>query len=191
MDWEFTLFLVVFGVIAHLLLYTAITGISPVPTTRAVRRDMLGQIPGEIRGTVFELGSGWGALAFALARRLPANRVIGMERSPIPWAYSRLRQLLFRQHNLDLRRGDFMRISCREAGLVVCYLFPRGMRALGAKFETELRHGTVVISNTFPIPGWTPVHTLHPESDPTGPPVYIYMVPESVSATTTTHGGQS
>jgi len=58
------------------LIYTMKTGISPVPTSPRVRDKMLAMIPpdrlaGIERGRLFDLGSGWGTLAFALAKRFP------------------------------------------------------------------------------------------------------------------------
>ena len=180
MEWEFGLLVVVYLTILFLLIHTAITGISPVPTTRAVRGDMLAQVPDDVQGKVLELGSGWGALAFALARRLPRCEIVGFELSPIPWAYSRVRLALFPQPNLRIVRGNFHRASYQDVGLVVCYLFPGGMRALRPKFEAELPSGAVVISNTFAIPEWRPIRTIQPQSDPQGPQVYVYRLPESL-----------
>lgn len=86
--------------------------------------------------------------------------------------------LLVRPGNLELHRGDFLQISYHGAGLVVCYLFPRGMQQLRARFEDELPAGAVVISNTFPVPGWRAVRTLWPESDPHYP-IHVYRVPDA------------
>ena len=38
----------------------------------------------------------------------------------------------------------------------VCYLYPGAMRQLKEKFIKELKPGTMIISNTFAIPGWIP-----------------------------------
>ena len=58
---------VVLGLVVHAL----IVGVAPAPTSPRVASVMLALIPPGIEGVVFELGSGWGTLAFPLARRLP------------------------------------------------------------------------------------------------------------------------
>jgi hypothetical protein len=57
------------------VVYPFRTGISPVPTNRRVRATLLASLPRRIDGTIVELGSGWGTLAFPLARRHPGCRV--------------------------------------------------------------------------------------------------------------------
>ena len=46
---------------------------------------MLAALPVKLEGTVYDLGSGWGGMAFALARRYPGCRVTGFEVPPLPW----------------------------------------------------------------------------------------------------------
>mgnify|MGYP005848385611 CR=1 FL=1 len=106
--------------------YTFVTGISPVPTNRRVRATLLAALPARVEGTIFELGSGWGTLAFPLARRYPGFPVEAYELSPVPWAFSRLRAFLTPYPNLTIHRRNFHRASLSAAALVVCYLYPGG-----------------------------------------------------------------
>ncbi len=156
--------------------YTFVAGISPVPTNRRVRATLLGALPARIEGTIFELGSGWGTLALPLARRYPARPVEAYEISPVPWAFSRLRALLARAPNLAIHRADFHRASLEEAALVVCYLYPGGMRRLRPKLAAELPAGALVVSNFFAVPGWEPLVVLRAD-DLEGSPVYLYRLP--------------
>ena len=171
--------LAVMGIVAVLMgvvvAFTLITGSSPMPTRRRVRDRVLEAIPPDRSGTIYDLGSGWGTLVFPLARRFPGCRVIGVERSPLPWLFSRLRAAVSGAPNLEVRRGDFFRTSLADASVVVCYLAPNAMKRLGPKFETELPAGALVISNTFTLPEWTAeeVHTV-PGMMPT--PVYVYRM---------------
>lgn len=141
-------------VVAVTVGYTLALGISPMPTSRAVRRAMLDMLPERLEGEVLELGSGWGGLAFALATKFPDNRVRAFELSPLPWLVSRLRLMVLPKPNLTICRRNFLAAPLGQAGLVTCYLFPGGMKALKPKMETELKPGTLVLSNTFHIPGW-------------------------------------
>jgi hypothetical protein len=62
-----------------------------------------------------------------------------------------------------------------DAKLILCYLYPGGMRKLKPKLEQELRPGTLIISNTFSIPGWEPVQVL-PAEDFFHSAVYVYKM---------------
>jgi hypothetical protein len=73
MLFEYCLLALVLGAVAVSLVYTAITGISPVSSTRQSRKRMLRSIPADQGGTIYELGAGWGAVAFPLARRCPGG----------------------------------------------------------------------------------------------------------------------
>lgn len=156
--------------------YTFVTGISPVPTNRRVRATLLAALPARVEGTIFELGSGWGTLAFPLARRYPGFPVEAYELSPVPWAFSRLRAFLTPYPNLTIHRRNFHRASLSAAALVVCYLYPGGMDRLRPQLEAELPDGALVVSNFFAVPGWKPLR-VHRADDLESNPVYVYRMP--------------
>lgn len=158
------------------VVYTFFTGISPVPTNRRVRATLLAALPDRFAGTIFELGSGWGTLAFPLARKYPGCPVEAYELSPAPWAFSRLRALVTPAPNLTIHRADFHRASLAHGALVVCYLYPGGMARLRPKLEAELPAGALVVSNFFAVPGWTPL-AVHRADDLEASPVYVYRTP--------------
>ena len=107
---------VVLGLVVHALK----TGVAPAPTSARVASAMMALIPPGLEGVVFELGSGWGTLAFPLARRLPRCTVRALEISPLPWLFSRLRHIVERSTNLSLRRADYRHVALDDAALVVC-----------------------------------------------------------------------
>ena len=153
---EIALLVVVALAATSIVVSTLRLGISPLPSSRRATRALLALLPADVRGTIVELGSGWGGLAIALARARPAARVIGYERSPVPWLVSRVRRALGRVRNLELRRRDFRREDLRGAATVVAYLFPRAMTALAERLPRELAGDAIVLSHTFRMPGWTP-----------------------------------
>ena len=156
MGWEIWVLIIELVVIIDLMFYTLYTGISPVPTTPRVRATMLAAAPVKISGSILELGSGWGSLAFSLARKYPQQQIHAYELSRLPWFFSRLRHLLQPLPNLHFHRQDYRKASFSGAMLVFCYLFPKGMQVLRQKFERELLSGCQVISNTFAIEEWNP-----------------------------------
>jgi len=167
--------------VASIVFHTLRTGISPMPTAPKVRRQLLSLIPPELEGTVLELGSGWGTLAFALADRCPRAQVVAFELSHVPYAVSRLRQWLSPRPNLRFVRQDFFQASFAEASLVVCYLFPGAMTRLAPKLLAELAPGARILTHTFALRGWTPLRTLVVE-DLYRTPIYLYAVGPALTA---------
>lgn len=159
-----------------IVFHTLRTGISPMPTSGRVRRQMLTLVPENLEGTVLELGSGWGTLAFSVADRCPRARVVAFELSPVPYAFAWLRQRLAPRPNLRFVREDFFRTSFSGASAVVCYLFPGAMTRLAPKLSEELAPGTRILSHTFALRGWKPVRTLVVD-DLYRTPIYLYEVP--------------
>lgn len=154
-------FFVLFPVVAAIALIlggTLWTGVPPMPTSPAVRSRMFAMIEDLDPSVIYELGAGWGGLAQALARQFPGARVIAIEVSPLPWAVCRLRASLFGPKNLDVWFGDVRRAELEKADLAVCFLCPPAMAKLAPVLADRLRPGTHVLSNTFALPGWTPVH---------------------------------
>ncbi|MDX1777084.1 MAG: hypothetical protein R3297_10915, partial [Desulfobulbales bacterium] len=90
----FILFLVLSAILVCLL-YTLITGISPVSSTFRSRKKIIKTLKPDQQGRIYELGAGWGALAFPMARRCPQATVIAYELSPVPWLFLKIRAFLF------------------------------------------------------------------------------------------------
>lgn len=155
------------------IIYTFIYGISPMPSSVKATQAILQCIDRNQSGKVYELGSGWGHLAFAIARRCPGATVIGVEISPIPWLLSKVISAVSGRTNIQFKRGDLFLEDLHEANLVVCYLYPKAMEKLKEKLERELKPGTVVISNTFAIPGWQPSRIVQLD-DLYSSSIYVY-----------------
>ncbi|CDR34380.1 class I SAM-dependent methyltransferase [Criblamydia sequanensis] len=135
-------------------------GISPMPTSDKAKNKALALMSNETQGIVYDLGSGWGGMAIQIAKKLPHCQIIGFETSPVPFYTSLLWNKMERLANLKFVKKDFFHVNLSDASIVYCYLYPRAMQDLKAKFEEELKPGTIVISNTFSVPGWDPVQCL-------------------------------
>lgn len=155
----FILFTFIFLIMFSLVRWTLANGIGPMPTAPKAKRVLLSNLPSYRQGTLYELGSGWGTLAFPLAKKYPNCSVVAYENSFVPYYFSRLRLCFSRHKNLHIKKQDFFNKDLSQASMIVCYLYPRAMQKLKKKFETELKKGTLVVSNTFSIPGWTPYKT--------------------------------
>lgn len=176
--WTFIGLLIIILLIiggASIVFSTFKTGISPMPSSSKVKKCIEEILPDKIQGTVYELGCGWGGLAFLLALRYPESEVKAYEVSPIPWLYTYLLQRFYRLENMTLYWKDFFLDSLEDASLVVCYLYPGAMERLRKKFEKELKPGTLVVSNTFAIPEWEPEEVIK-VNDFYRTKVYIYRM---------------
>lgn len=161
---------------ASIVIYTLENGISPSPTGSKVKRrllEILADLPAP--ASIHELGSGWGTLALPIARQRRDATVIGYENSIVPFAASRIRLILSDTPNLQLLLANFYNADLSEADLIVCYQSPGNMSRLRPKFEAELSDSTIVVSNTFAVPGWTPSET-HRVDDLFRTRIYVYHV---------------
>lgn len=163
---------------ASLIYFTLRLGIGPMPSSARARERLLSAIPPDTRGEIHELGSGWGHLAFPLARRFPGCTVMASELSWVPYLLSRLLHRLRPLENLELHRRDFFQAPLHRARVVVCYLFPGAMERLKAKLAAELPAGALVVTNTFALRGWEP-WAVHELGDLFSTRIYVYRMPAS------------
>lgn len=171
----FILFIFVLVVVFSIVRWSVKNGIGPMPTSPKAKSVLLNNLPSHWQGIIYELGSGWGTLAFPLAKKYPNCTVIACENSPVPYFITRLRLCFSRHKNLHLKRQDFFNQDLRRATMIVCYLYPAAMQKLKKKFENELTNETLVISNTFSILGW-PEHKIYEVRDMYHSKIYVYVV---------------
>jgi len=113
-----------------------------------------GLLPDDYPARLLDLGSGTGALLRPLARLRPDCRCEGIEAAPAPYLLSCL--LSRRQPNIALARGDFWKLPWADYDLVYAFLSPVPMAEVWRKATEELRPGSLLVSNSFPIEGVTP-----------------------------------
>ena len=109
-------------------------------------------------GHMLDIGSGTGSLLQAVARQLPDWRFNGIESSPLPYLVSRW--LSRGIENLSVRRGDFFAADWRDVDVVYAFLSPVPMTRVWSKACGEMRPGSLLISNSFEIPGVQPVRRI-------------------------------
>ncbi len=165
--------LVPVGILLSVMIWSIKNGIVPMPTSRLQSRCILQNLPDDPGRLIFDLGSGLGTLAIAIAKRFPNSAVIGVESSPVPFWISRFLRMLYRIPNLSFRREDILKTSVVDASSVVVYLYRNGMRNLKSKLETELKPGVWILSNTFTFPDWKPTKVV-PVNDLNKTKIYVY-----------------
>ncbi len=130
-------------------------GISPMPSSAKATRAILDLIPGNAGERIAELGSGWGGLALAVTRHRPEAHVMAYELSLLPWVWSIGVARLMGRQEIEFVRRDFFDADLGDTDVVLCYLFPGAMERLAERL-THLKAGSIIISNTFRLPGWQP-----------------------------------
>ena len=163
---------------ASILWSTLRTGMPPMPSLGASRRAMVSLVEQPPTGAIVDMGSGWGTLALAFARRFPDTPIVGYEVSFFPWLFSVCLARVLGLGNLRFRRLDFRNAELMGASVVVCYLMPSGMELVRRRLESDPGDVDTVISHYFALRGWEADHVLElPDLYQT--PVYRYRLSPS------------
>lgn len=144
-----------------------------VPTPPAYIEPFFELAPVSSSDTVYDLGSGDGRLLFAALEK-GAGKCIGIELDPECITVSRENA---KNKGLDEKltfiEGDVMAQDLSAASVVLCYLLGSACAALRPKFESELKPGTRLVMESFPVPGWKPART----KEINGKSFYLYVMP--------------
>jgi len=110
------------------------------------------------RLSILDIGSGTGAVLRPLARARPDCRLRGIESSWAPhWiACWRSRGM----PNLAFERGDFFAAPWSQYDVVYAFLSPVPMPRVWAKAVAEMKPGSLLVSNSFPVPGIEPAQVV-------------------------------
>ncbi len=173
------------GVLINLVWHSVRLGMSPTPSSKKALRaiDKLLETYNQAE-QVIDLGSGWGTLVIALARKHPDLKFIGYEYSLFPMLWARIICRLMNIKNCRIVRENFYTIPMDREATLLCYLSPVLMAKLRGKLLSENCGATLIISNTFGIRHWKPIHEIR-LNDILNNRVYAYRTdPELVSKTT-------
>jgi len=154
---------------------TCRTGISPMPSSKRARDEVLRLVDDTSLGPLFELGSGWGGLLILLAKKYPNRKIVGYEVSFIPWLVSVLLKKILNLKNIEVRRKNFLQEDLSSAAVLICYLHPRGMSAISEKLSLDKSSANFLISNTFALPSFQPEKTVR-LTDIYNSPIYFYRL---------------
>lgn len=108
--------------------------------------------------SVLDIGSGTGTMTISLARLHPEHQFDGIEGAWMPYLISKMKALGLA--NTRLIHGDFWRHSLAPYPAVYAFLSTEPMPRLWQKACSEMQPGSVLISNSFQVPGVTPERVL-------------------------------
>ncbi|MEN8262487.1 MAG: class I SAM-dependent methyltransferase [Nitrospirota bacterium] len=151
------------------------TGISPSPSSGKGSRAMIAAVEDSGTGPIVDLGSGWGTLVIAFARKYPDRQVVGYELSLVPWIFALIRKKISGLSNLTLYRKDFRNADLSDIAVLTCYLFPGGMVSLKEKLEQDKISEVLIVSSTFALPSSEPTKVIHLK-DIYRTPIYLYRL---------------
>ena len=151
-------FLLAFMVL--LLVYRgAVTEQVPLYLTNRETVDHLATLIADHPGVRFlDIGAGIGSTLLPLAAARPDGRFTGVENAPLTWLLGRLRSL--GKGNVDWRWGDLWRTDLGDFDVVYAFLSPAPMAALWEKARGEMKPGSLLVSNSFPVPEQEPTQIV-------------------------------
>jgi hypothetical protein len=149
-----------------LLVYRgAVTEQVPLYLTNAATAEALGQIlAGRGSGRFLDLGAGVGSTVKPLARQFPEERFVGVENAPLTWAAGWLgtRSL----PNVQWLWQDLWQAELGEFDVIYAFLSPAPMAALWEKVRSEMKPGSLFVSNSFPVPEVEPSRVIEVDCTP-------------------------
>lgn len=123
-------------------------------SNRAAHRALADLLAGRDAPAACDLGAGFGGPMRHLAAVHPAGRFTSVEASPVTCLVAWL--LALPRRNVRVRWGDLWRADLSGLDLVYAFLSPEPMPRLWERFLAEARPGTLLVSNTFAVPGIEP-----------------------------------
>jgi SAM-dependent methyltransferase len=149
------IYLASFLVLLCLYWTTFRTQVPYYPSTRLVWDEVNALLPHGQAIRFIDIGRGFGGLVMHLSQLRSDGEFVGIEVAPMPWLVSRIRARTS-GCRADFVRGDYQSIDFAGFDVVFAYLSPAAMPDLWDKARAEMRHGALLLSYEFPIPGVEP-----------------------------------
>lgn len=144
-----------------------------VPTRQSVADAMLKLAHVNANDVVYDLGSGDGRIVITAAQKYGA-RGVGIEIDPTLVRVSRETALEGAvEHKTTFIEGDLFTADISPATVVTLYLSLTVNMRLEPKLKRELRPGTRIVSQRFPIGNWKPDATTVAE----GEHLFLWTIP--------------
>lgn len=110
--------------------------------------------PGE---TVYDLGCGDGRVVIMAAQEFGANAVgVELREDLVKKAHGRVSELGL-DGRVKIVQRDLFEVDLRFADVVTLYLTTSANERVRSKLESELRHGTRIVSHDYEVLGWKPL----------------------------------
>lgn len=104
-----------------------------------------------------DLGSGLGDMLFFLAPK-KSGHFFGIESAPLPYLFSKIR--CHRLKNCAIAWGNYEKTDLSGFDFVYVFLSPEPMPKLWEKARAEMKPGSILVSNSFAVPGMEADETI-------------------------------
>lgn len=157
-----------------LLVYRgAISGQVPLYLSNTATAAAVSALTAERTGMrLVDLGAGVGSFLRSLAKARQDALLTGVENAPATWLAGYIWTAGLA--NCRWRWGDFWHANLAEYDVVYAFLSPPPMSALWEKVIREMRPGSLLVSNSFPVPGVEPSCVVE-VNDPRETRLYCYQ----------------
>jgi predicted RNA methylase len=147
-----------------------------IPTPQGIVEKMLeaGRVkPGDV---VYDLGSGDGRIVITAAQKFGA-RAVGVELRPdlCRIASERIKALGL-DDKVRMVQGSALRVDLGPADVVTMWLLTSSNERMKPKLEKDLKPGTRVVSNQFPIQGWKTISVVKAKAGSMESSIYVYEI---------------
>lgn len=122
-------------------------------SSTAATDALLAALPREAHLRFLDLGCGLGSVLERVTRTRPGAACVGVEAALVPWLVAWLRS--GRGARYRVRRASLWDTRLERHDVVYAYLSPAAMPSLWVKAIREMNPGSLLISNSFPVPGAT------------------------------------
>jgi len=132
-------------------------------SSRDATLAIAGVLPSDCSFTFLDMGCGLGGVLSSLARTRPLGQYHGIESAPLPFLVSRLRAITG-SGRCCVTWGDYGDLDLGRYDVVYAYLSPAAMSDVWRKASAEMRPGSLLISNSFAVPGVAHGSTISPSA---------------------------
>jgi len=136
-----------------LFLPTILSGVPYYPSSKQAYQIILDHLPKDRSFKFIDLGCGFAGMLVFLARSRPAGTFVGIEISPLAYLLSRVSALVNRSTNLKIQYKSIWAVDLKDYDVVYAFLSPLVMERLWEKVQSEMKPGSIFISNSFETPG--------------------------------------
>ena len=149
----------VFCLLASLYWTVARTRVPLFLSSRDATLALADILPTDRSFMFLDMGCGLGGVLSSLARTRPLGQYHGIESAPVPFLVSRLRAITG-SGRCCVTWGNYGDLDLGRYDVVYAYLSPAAMNDVWRKASSEMRPGSLLISNSFAVPGVPPGLTV-------------------------------
>jgi hypothetical protein len=135
-------------------------GFAPfLPSRPELMEEIIQQVDIRDDYAVYSLGYGRSGFLWAVEKKFPTVKLVGIDDSRWHCLLARL-QIFLRGSHIKVEYANFYQADIRQADIVFCYLDVGILREIYKKLRVEPQAGALVISSGFVIPFSDPVKIL-------------------------------